>query len=689
VDTIIAPHNNSYNIILHNDAIALQELEVNGRLPQISMQGNALVTKVSGSVLEKAGSATDVLRKVPLLNVGKNNELEVFGRGTPQVYINGRLVRDNRELEQLSSDEISAVEVITNPGVKYSSEVSAVIRIRTIKRKGEGVSALVRIAGSYDKHLNNNDLLNVNYRRGALEVFADCNMSIGKHEFLTENDQIIHYKDNNIRQTAYSDRVLDMRWLSGKLGISYMPATGHSIGAYYNYSSWRKYEDSQTTQYVSNNDIATNTWDITGRDTTDTHPMHNVNVYYIGTIGKLNIDINADYFERTNNDYMWQKEIDNVQNQFHIHINGNNLSKMYAEKLILSYPLYHGSIEFGEEYTNTSVNTGSVNDGVDIADSRIKINETNFATFAEISQSFGKISTNVGLRYEHVSYNYNDIVTENKNQIQRYNNIFPSASINYNERDLRLGLTFTSKCQRPSYSQLDGTLQYSNRTKYIQGNPELKSGKKYNLQLLASWKYIYGQVIYTLAKNAIFQSYKAYDENPCINFVTYNNVPTINVVQGVIGGEYPVGIWTPALTLGIFKQWHKVEYVDGNKKMSSPIGRCELRNTFALKGNWIIDLSCRYTSDGDNDNMHFRSASSMDLGISKSLLNDHLLVRVDGTDLFNKSHSRYSLYNSLGEINCFDGWNKRTISVSLRYKFNSRASNYKGRGAGGDEKSRF
>lgn len=51
------------------------------------------------------------------------------------IYINGKKVRDNTELDRLNPDEISTVEVKQNPGAQYASNVKAVIRINTKKEQ--------------------------------------------------------------------------------------------------------------------------------------------------------------------------------------------------------------------------------------------------------------------------------------------------------------------------------------------------------------------------------------------------------------------------------------------------------------------------------------------------------------------------------------------------------------------------
>lgn len=117
----------------------LQEVVIKGMLPNTRLKGNAMVTRITGSVLEKAGTANDVLRRVPGI-IKKGEDLEVIGRGKPVYYINGRKVYDGDELKRLMSDEIANVEVITNPGAAYDATVSAVVRIKTVRRQGDGFS---------------------------------------------------------------------------------------------------------------------------------------------------------------------------------------------------------------------------------------------------------------------------------------------------------------------------------------------------------------------------------------------------------------------------------------------------------------------------------------------------------------------------------------------------------------------
>ena len=87
-----------------------------GSRPLVKMKDDALVTTVEGSYLSKTGTAGDVLGKIPGV-ISNHGSVEVIGRGTPLIYINGRQMRNQSELDQLSSDQIKDVEVVMTPGV--------------------------------------------------------------------------------------------------------------------------------------------------------------------------------------------------------------------------------------------------------------------------------------------------------------------------------------------------------------------------------------------------------------------------------------------------------------------------------------------------------------------------------------------------------------------------------------------
>lgn len=143
-------------ITLAIDSKMLNEVIVKGNLPVIRLKGEAIVTTVENTVLSEVGSANDVIGKLPGVTRGKES-FEVFGKGVPLIYINGKKVRDSQELEQLNSSEIKHIELITNPGARYDATVKSVIRVQTLRRKGEGLGVDLRTSYYQSR---NTDLIN-------------------------------------------------------------------------------------------------------------------------------------------------------------------------------------------------------------------------------------------------------------------------------------------------------------------------------------------------------------------------------------------------------------------------------------------------------------------------------------------------------------------------------------------------
>ena len=149
----------------------LDEAVVVGRCPTYSLKQGTLTTNVENTLLSSLGTANDVLKRVPGLQIN-DGDVTVFGKGTPLIYINGRQVRDLSELEQLNSKEIAKVELITNPGAEYDAEVKAVLRIKTVKPVGEGIGGSVRTALQKGELWSNNQQVALNYRKQKLDIFG-------------------------------------------------------------------------------------------------------------------------------------------------------------------------------------------------------------------------------------------------------------------------------------------------------------------------------------------------------------------------------------------------------------------------------------------------------------------------------------------------------------------------------------
>ena len=444
------------NITLKEATMHLQKVVVKSSRPVVAIKGNALVTTVANSQLEHAGTANDVLRQIPMVT-GRDGNFEVFGKGTPLIYINGRAVQDKNELSQLNSQDIKNVEVITNPGAKYDASVKSVIRIRTKLPQGEGFGGTLRAQNGFRHYFSSMEQANLKYRTGGLELFTNLNYYGGKFYSL-ENMNIETQGSTSWLQNIKSFNHMRNNEFFGKFGFSWMINEHHSIGAYYmngaalqkpnsDYSS-TSYADGELDEEVS----------AVKRGRVHTVPKHHANIYYNGEVGKLGIDFNMDYMWRKKRKTSDQEETNGNQQQKMVASTSIGHSRMFAEKLVLSYPLWKGQIEVGNEYiASQMLNDFHINMAT-IGNSNTKSDEKNMAGFFSIGQQLGKIAVEAGLRYEHVTFKYTENGQLKEGQSKTYNNVFPSLSISTEIGKTQWALSYTSKTQRPSYEDLDGKI---------------------------------------------------------------------------------------------------------------------------------------------------------------------------------------------------------------------------------------
>ena len=93
----------------------------------------------------KALSVLDMMRKVPLLSVDGNDNIQLKGSGNYKILINGKesaLVAKNPSdiLKSMPATNIEKIEVITTPPAKYDAEgLSGIINIITKKECRPGI----------------------------------------------------------------------------------------------------------------------------------------------------------------------------------------------------------------------------------------------------------------------------------------------------------------------------------------------------------------------------------------------------------------------------------------------------------------------------------------------------------------------------------------------------------------------
>lgn len=686
---------NMGTIQLNSDTQLLGEVVIKGDLPRTRIKGDAMITGVAGTLLEKSGTAENLLDKIPGVSANEGG-VKVFGRGTPEIYINGRKVRDNSELDQLSADNIKAVEVINNPGARYAASVKAVIRIFTKKALGDGFGFSNRAYASYNKKWTVLDQFNFNYRSGGFDLLGMLYARDG-HAWTKKQTVQDTYLDKYWQQKAYVDEEEHFQNVNTMLALNYTFNENHALGIRYNMS--------RTPQYTTFGDMPTDLLqdNVLSEQTFSKYwgcmqkTQHRANFYYNGQIGEWGIDFNADGFWSNQNQDDYTDEISKevmtgiTDTRFVSTFNevGNSL---YAGKIIFSRSLLGGAFSFGGEYSHTNRKNDYRNPQGILSDDLNEIKEGSIAAFAEYGRAFGDVNVQAGLRYENVAFDYSENDIHKDEQSKNYSNVFPSVAVSFPIGDVQMQLSYAADITRPSYHQLRGNIVYNDRYTYESGNPLLKPTLSQNITLGASYKWVQLSAGYQNIKDAIVFTCDAYSESdPTIALIKMVNAPTFDNLFASLTLSPTIGFWSPQFSAQIVKQWYMTDSPEGRISLNNPMAELSWSNDLQLPKGFLLNVDASWYSRGYSENQHrVKEAWMANIMLYKDFMKKRLSLQFRANDIFNTMRTDVDLYcGALRTMGMYSKPNMRSVSLTVNYKFNSTKSKYKGTGAGESQKNRM
>lgn len=706
-------------IMMEEYSQMLDEVTVKAQLPKTKLTGNSMLTSIQGSVLEKSGTAKEMLAKVPGMTQ-KGDDLEVLGKGAPVFYINGRKVTDTDELKRLRSEEIKDVEVITNPGAMYDATVSAVVRIKTIRRQGTGFGYDLDLNDNSDLLYGYNDpsaTLNLRYRHKSFDLFGMVNY--WKWDGIQDSDpyQQSYLKDKNgnlktIEQDMHFRLDTQSQGMNYNLGFNWQLAENHSVGMRFETKDILKTRMPMTAETASRQWIVGKEDEVLSEESHSTQygrhkAPYNVqgNAYYNGTVGKLGIDLNLDFITYKTLD---TEDINEVNNGIASKMNSDNHNKSYmvADKLVLSYPIWKGQLQAGTEMSYVRRKAQYQISNILLPASQSEVKERNIAAFAEYAVAIPKAGYfSAGLRYEHVGFDYEDMLHTAKT-ISRYDNdFFPSFSWANQWGAVQASLSYSYKTMRPDFQMLDESIFYINSYSLQQGNPTLKNEKNQQIGLNLHWKYLNLYTSYNRIDDGINNWSFLYDSgNPeddmqgVVLIKTINLENPISVKSAYLSANPTFGCYSPNWTMGFQQYKMNNTLVDPREatgqrevKYHRPMFIMDLNNTFRLKHSWQLEANLNAVTRGDYMNMRIIS-DTWDLGFTVQkcwLKNDALCLRASLYDALNKTATNIEMDCGYYLLHQKSVNNRQRLNISLRYTFNAQQSKYKGTGAGKETAGRM
>lgn len=666
------------------DSIAreLQEIVVTAKYPVTKLVGNSLVSTISGSSLQDLGTCLDVLAQLPMIKV-EDDDVSVVGKGTPEIFIDGRPLRDADELRQLQSSNIRRVELLLAPGSIYSSDTKAVLKIVTKRNFIKGLSLIERAEVTARRKWSANDMLDLNYRFGGWDIFATGSVAHNNSLIKGSTTNTLMYE--GVKTVVGSSQNNTYPTTTGVIKSGFNFSGGEqSLGAYYRFNPERGDFVNRGTEWLNEElplrrDINR---DVEGHS-------HLVSVYYDNLFGeKYHLHFDGNYRSSMSKNNVTtsypDSEISDVAS------NDKRRSTLWAGKMYTDFPLWRGSFVVGSQasYTHTTLDYRMQNSMVEeyIPSSLSDSGQTSVAAFASWSKAFGRLSLSAGLRYEYVNYQFKVNDVKDKDVSRTDNLLTPDLSLSWNFDDgAQASVSYRMATVKPPYSQLTGSLSYVGQHEIEGGNPALRDERMHDFQAFGMWKGFMVQADYIRSIN-IYAFVKRLYPAPNLQLLMQPINIDVSALDLYLVWNKNLHVWSTNLTVGLHRQWLRIEDVKYNR----PIFSYYFDNLFSLPKGWLITVNMLGQSRGDMHTNRFGGTwMSMDASISKSFFNKALQLKLSATDIFNTLNNDWTMNTYGVRVDKRQSYDRRGVSLSVTYRFQPKESKYKGKNASDAELNRL
>ncbi len=657
-------------IIITEKLQTLEEVVVNSKKKLIERKVDRLVFNIENSISATGGDAIDALSITPGLKV-QNEQISIIGKSSVDVMINNKKTQLSGTdlltyLKTIRSENISKIEVITNPSAKYDSEGNGgIINIILKKNLNKGISGSLQSTTSKGYYWNSNNGANINYQDDKLKISWKGNLLNIKNKSLEYNkiENISQSIENNTDRNFYGNII------SSYINLDYTLNKKSNFGFVYNISKKKIDGNGQTNTLIQNN-ILQNINSTTYAESNGL--VNSINGYYnynINDEGKK-VSIEGNYI--TNNAENFTNNISNSINYNNFQNSKNIIFKIKTAQIDFELPNKWCKIETGTKFTNTDSNNyiNSIENNSITADNTFSLNEKISALYLTSNKEINKKWTvDIGLRYE-----YTQLISkpQSSNKIlTNYDNIFPTASILFNQNDkTSWSLNYNSRINRPKFEDLNPYFFYNNSFSYTTGNPLLKPSISHNFEL----NFTHENVNISIYTNRLL--------NGSGSLTSIENDFQINRIDNYYD-ENSYGI-NANYTHKFFKIWETTLYGDSHfDKATSNIlnsstfsgwnGYFSTNNSLILNKSKTLVFFANYWQTTRNK-LNFRTVqpnSNLSLGFRYSLLDKKLQLSFTIRDAFKQEYKKgiYITENGTNKYNNY--FDARRFILSISYKFGS------------------
>ncbi|MEP7375904.1 MAG: TonB-dependent receptor [Chitinophagaceae bacterium] len=469
-----------------------------------------MVFNAEKDLTSQGGVATDLLKKIPMVSVDLDGNVELAGNSSIRFLINGKPSTAfgsniNDVLQSIPASQIKSIEVITNPGAKYDAQgLGGIINIILKQNTARGINGSLSVTAGT---LVQNGSFNFNGRKG----------NFGVNAFLSGNARL-KAKTPSTSTRFSNDSTSGTETILDQDGESMVRRHGYESGVGFDWS-WKR--DNSITGSLNYNNFGNDGEGFVNQ----LQKTHDATGTIFSEIASLNNTSNSFNFHSVDASLSYKRKLPGDDHELEIGYNasfGNNRFRADNRQFLLpddslvygtssgspgtekdnelridyTVPLNKeiifgtgGKLSFMDVNSTAEVNRLKTNAKEWSFDSSLS-NQLNYhqkvyAVYAEISLPVKKwFDVKAGVRYERTEINSWYSNAQQQVSISGYNTVVPSIYFSRKLSDKQIiKLSFSKRIERPEYWVLNPFINTSDPKNISAGNPYLKPefGKRYEL----------------------------------------------------------------------------------------------------------------------------------------------------------------------------------------------------------------
>lgn len=684
-------------IKLEKKSESMKEVIVMGKKPLIEIKSDKLIFNVEGSINASGSNGLELLQKSPGVIIDKDDNIILSGKNGVRIYLDGKptpLAGTDLSayLRSLNSNDIEAIEIITNPSSKYDAAGNAgIINIRLKKNKNFGWNGTINGGygiGIYSKYTAG---ISLNYRNKRLNFFSTYSSSDNKNQsrldfFRWQNDTIYdqHSSGTSRGETHNLKTGIDF-FLSGKstLGILVNGSLGNTGYA----------GQSETTIKNEQNDLNGQRLNANGQSKAQRKNLSlNLNYKYSDSTGKLiTIDLDQGWYQLRNNGYtpnVYSDLLTGAKISTYIFststpadINLTSIKGDYEKNLKkgrISLGLKAASVQTDNifQFFNHDQSDKPIYDKQ--RSNQFVYKEWILAAYTQYQAQTKKFDYQVGLRLEQTNSEGNlasEAASKDRNVKRKYLDLFPGAGVTWKVNAINnLGISFSRRIDRPRYQDLNPFENKIDELSYQKGNPFLKPQYTNVYELRHTYKYkLTTSVTYSDVKDFFAQVSDTIEGKR--TFIMQRNLSSQKVVS--LNVSYPFNItewWSVYANVSIYHTRYRSTFEAGKSiNLDVTVGSIYQQQTFNLGKKWNAELSGFFNSPSIWAGTYkTRSIWTLDAGLQKRFWNDNANFKLSVTDIFlTMPWSGTSRFGGL-QIMASGRWESRQLKANFSYRFGNK-----------------